>query len=469
MEVYHICDVEKCKGGKHEGVSLKCYKCKKLYFVDCFTDDSEINELLQCFERAKIPLPKIQKKVDAIFGESSSLIYVCDRCRNEDVLRETNDKYEKLKADYDKVEKINAELNQRLLNDVEMEENGEGQEMPNGKISQSMIENMNRNLKNLMKDMVTMKGDMGKIQKSIYESCDTEPKRKKLTGKKEEVTARETPNGQERERLKLRVGKEVTLRPPEPIEEEKSVFSAYVAKFEANTTANDLKKYILSKTDITNPELFKIELLRSRKANMAHNYVSFKITTLQNEVFNKIMSQELWRPNFTVREYEYRRQTNREQIQNMQYPTKYKYGMKTYRNNGDFNDNNVNTSNYRTPKIWRRDTVDKFKNRGNTNYNGVHRNMIPRLNRVIGTPIQNTPRRAYTMIDGNPMQNIANQHANNRSMQFYPNYGYAQPQYYYPATSGTSNQNFLYGQGTKITANQLQGEQQNNQINPPNI
>lgn len=80
-----------------------------------------------------------------------------------------------------------------------------------------------------------------------------------------------------------------------------SVYSIFVPKFPAETTVDEIVGRILDKTDIDNPGLFKVEQIRMKKwKNSVKKFVSFKISTLTKELFDKIICDSVWGPNHTA-------------------------------------------------------------------------------------------------------------------------------------------------------------------------
>lgn len=82
---------------------------------------------------------------------------------------------------------------------------------------------------------------------------------------------------------------------------EQTVYSIFASKFPVDTKPEDLTQIILNGTNIGNPDLFKIELIRSKNWKYSKNkYLSFKISTFTKELFDTIMNANIWNPDHSV-------------------------------------------------------------------------------------------------------------------------------------------------------------------------
>lgn len=85
---------------------------------------------------------------------------------------------------------------------------------------------------------------------------------------------------------------------------EKTVYSVHVSKFPIGTSPGDISTIILEKSKIDNPDVFKIETMRTKIRFWNKKFVSFKISTLQKEYYDVIIEKNLWGPEHTVRDFE---------------------------------------------------------------------------------------------------------------------------------------------------------------------
>ena len=91
-----------------------------------------------------------------------------------------------------------------------------------------------------------------------------------------------------------------------PIEKNKpkpsrSVHEIYVSKFKNDTTTEKIIQHVITKSTVKNRDLFSVELLAKPNGNVQKlSYVSFKITTCSETVYEAILKEEIWAPNFTA-------------------------------------------------------------------------------------------------------------------------------------------------------------------------
>lgn len=265
------------------------------------------------------------------------------------------DTIEHLKQQLTKFQRINNELQTKLdeemsknenlkqtveQNKILIEELTEANEMPENLGKSKSNENENNNaitidenddelmtktsiskfIKNEMKiiaNMMTneMNKSLGKkctemketIMKEMNENDRAQTNKKNVTINTPK-THKSTKNDNERAQTKI----DTYLKPPPPpptpqqqqqnvgIQESTNIHEIYVAKFKLGTTTEAIKQHIMDKTTIIHPECFKVTELQSKKEN--RDYVAFKISTLQIELYNEIMG--IWAPDFTARKYE---------------------------------------------------------------------------------------------------------------------------------------------------------------------
>lgn len=83
------------------------------------------------------------------------------------------------------------------------------------------------------------------------------------------------------------------------------VLSVYVSKFIKNVQSDDIVAHILQKTNIPDPKLFVVDKLVGQREDIHRKtYVSFKITTLNIDVYNAILNNEIWAPNQSARPFD---------------------------------------------------------------------------------------------------------------------------------------------------------------------
>lgn len=141
-----------------------------------------------------------------------------------------------------------------------------------------------------------------KINKYIN-APEQERKRKKITNNKAHIESSKLSKRNDNDTTE----KKKKLNPPtnntEYEIENKNVYEIYISKFAIETKEEDIGEYIIDKTKINNPEMFKVSKLKSKTNDNTKNYVSFKIATLREDIYNLIINPKIWEPEFSAREY----------------------------------------------------------------------------------------------------------------------------------------------------------------------
>ena len=76
-------------------------------------------------------------------------------------------------------------------------------------------------------------------------------------------------------------------------------YAIYVSKFHPTTNCNDISGHISSKTNITDCNHFTVTKLLKRRVNFKFiNFVSFKITTTDKVIYDTILNDSVWGPEF---------------------------------------------------------------------------------------------------------------------------------------------------------------------------
>lgn len=111
-------------------------------------------------------------------------------------------------------------------------------------------------------------------------------------------------NMSSRENFPIRLVRTNNLKPP-PIKTraKKSIYEVFVTKFDKSVTATDISNHIMENTDIITPELYKVELITSLKRNQEVDYISFKVSTFGENIYNAVMDEKLWAPNYVARDF----------------------------------------------------------------------------------------------------------------------------------------------------------------------
>lgn len=83
-----------------------------------------------------------------------------------------------------------------------------------------------------------------------------------------------------------------------------NVYDIYVSQFNPTTTCDDIVNHIAANTDFTSDD-FEVILLANKRLMKfkAYSYVSFKISTSAVNVYNDILNEKLWAPDFSAKPY----------------------------------------------------------------------------------------------------------------------------------------------------------------------
>lgn len=129
------------------------------------------------------------------------------------------------------------------------------------------------------------------------------------------------------------------------------VYAIHVSKFHEDVESDFIVSHITEKTDI-NPDFFKVEKLTTKRRRRV-KYSSFKIITLKEEIYRKILNHEVWSPDYTARRFEkYRnrkfsqhtKQQHRHRTTRNQHRAQ-KHGHQQNTNNKKFGNKNSNNNN----------------------------------------------------------------------------------------------------------------------------
>lgn len=89
------------------------------------------------------------------------------------------------------------------------------------------------------------------------------------------------------------------LRPPKtkpkpPMTTYNSIFEIYASKFDHSMTCEEISSYIVNNTTLENSEQFNVMKIKHKSC------AAFKITVLKKDVFDLIMDERIWSPNFNA-------------------------------------------------------------------------------------------------------------------------------------------------------------------------
>lgn len=400
----HECN--SCTGNKYDGANIKCQLCLKPYFVECLEKiwkRKEITELTNSVKSQTFSsgANRLQTKFQALFNDSSTLLFMCPTCKQSGTLRDILEAYKTqttieytnkiqllekrdneigvaLIREKDTVANMVLKVNQ-LEQDIECEKNIK-LKLNNDVIElnvaleqeKSMVIQLNEQIATQAQQLVELNEQiklqaqqladlneklnsngtvaMDGIEDENYDQLETvnelhELVKKEMCALTQELEARisvecdklkdvikNVLNDHERsgKRKKtsnpsgnstfLNIGNSVgNMHAPRfvtnlpvisghliPCEVEtndvidKDVYEIHVSKFSTAQTEEGIVKHIIEKTGVNRIQFRVIKLM---KRNYTSRNASFKIVTLDRNVYEKIYDTELWN-GYDVRDFE---------------------------------------------------------------------------------------------------------------------------------------------------------------------
>lgn len=420
-----------CTGTKYDGANLKCQLCYKPYFLECIANvnKNEIMELICSLKPANNNV-RLQTKLQKMFGDDSMLMFVCMNCKpnheemKTEVLkckriksiekslqieRETvanlmqrintletdllssneiktnineqnialQNELHTLKIQFNALSEKNAQLHQQIEHENEMDTNIDTN------IETIDLNNANSNeVKTWLKnELIIFKRDIeqkmitecNKIKADMNSICHVNEQSAKRKKTNNAQTAKKTPiNGFLPVNMDEINQNSELLRPPsdEMLGNERDVYEVHVSKFHPDQSEEKIAMHICKNTRADEKSFRVIKLFSKKMPIKNNNYVSFKIITLNKDVYNVIMDPQLWH-GYEVREFEH------EKMKNM-----------------------VNTGNWNKKMYYNRSTTNTFQNRYNMGRKTTERNIYhnrPKINEMDYQNVYNeTPRRPKT-------------------------------------------------------------------------
>lgn len=179
------------------------------------------------------------------------------------------------------------------------------------------------------------------------------------------------------------------------------VFEIHVSKFDNEYTENDLIEHIMQNTTIVVAEVFTVEALMSQNQSDERGYKSFKITTLKKQIYDEIMDESLWAPEFTARNFVSEKSSN--------WPKKSTQNQFTKRNKGNYNKREFpNEKRFETPQPRRHQMQQMQQKQQNNmrrdvlerNARNAQRNRPNRVNTQQGTNRTPQSKQRYSSTPG---------------------------------------------------------------------
>lgn len=334
----HKCNSD-CKGSMYKGLKINCHRCLSPTYLECIKDLHEMKNFLIFFEikpysdeseeGKKKYVEEGKKKIDSLLYQESLVEFICQSCKKQPYTLMKN-KYEK------RIELMQTKLNDYEKDILDGNNCGKINELQTEIVTlKSHIENQDKiNEKNntdmsttlalLKSSFDSYKDEMEKnLSKSIAILNNSE-----LSGEASNANPIDNRNVNIRPR-----GKNVVLNsnlsPDAPtfnisdingnnnnnndnLNQNKTltgIYDIYIAKFEKGTTSENIVNKVLESTDISDAKLFHVQMLGGRRHH--HNFASFKITTVDRAICQKILQMN-WNPqNARLFKQEYKNQNEK--------------------------------------------------------------------------------------------------------------------------------------------------------------
>lgn len=204
----------------------------------------------------------------------------------------------------------------------------------------------------------------------------------------------------------------------------------YVSPFQTNVTVDDIVTHILTNTDIGDVRLFMVQkLIGQNESTKRKTYVSFKISTFNDDIYETILNKELWGPNQTARPFDSNFQ-ERKLGQNISHPPVYNR-FNNIRNDNQFKQHDNFQSSYNAQNSTQPRYNQNYQNyqpRYNQNYhqynnqyrrmpykNGSRLNFVPppRFDKYRQNEYQSNSNLFPPRFNNNSTQHQQNQNSNN--------------------------------------------------------
>lgn len=274
----HNCMENNCDGKKNHELNLTCNYCSSSWYFDCIESKSEIKSLLSLLKCVEDMLPNdvldIDSTINSLFNIDSVFLFVCPTCKSNDSYTamkvKLNSKISTLKAEKKKISEDNFTLTESLNiereNVLQLTSRLDAKSIPSGSTS-------------VISSPVT----------SIQQIADVD-RRLKIV---ENFVSGFNKNDNTTTNIRDSVNNNDVAE----------IYEIYVSKFPPTTTCDDIVQRIVDKLKL-NRGVFDVTRLLRHKANIKKlSFVSFKVSTLNKEVFESIIDKNIWSPQYNVSKF----------------------------------------------------------------------------------------------------------------------------------------------------------------------
>lgn len=221
------------------------------------------------------------------------------------------DTIQQLNAEIERVKIVNNELNSKV-NNYNSNTNGIGAAaMDTDQSSSSVFESYNASIcasiNSSLSEMCTRLENRMAIQyRDVFDAITVgDPRKRKAPGNTNSLNIDASSFTPQTPTVTAPLANSTNeLEPPEEKIVPKpfrSIYQIYVSKFKNNTTTEKIINHVITKSSCKNRDSFSVELMVGPKENVHKlSYVSFKITTCSENVYEAILKEEVWAPSFTA-------------------------------------------------------------------------------------------------------------------------------------------------------------------------
>lgn len=351
----HNCIQNGCSGSRFPGLNLTCCRCYQPWFFDCIIDRPEISDLVKVFgflsneKKSQNETSKNISKISGMFNSESTFEFVCPGCKKQNGYNDLKMSYENQIGELEKKIKTITSESKKAKKDFETEikllkskiadhdfllpkqtVNDDGSEVSNtfkalelmvSDFGDVFVKQMNAQcsfltlLNQYKSDSDAFKSALDKLL-AVFRNRIPEPEKSRVPDphhiRKNDENSTETPNfAAASTKPSLNDNKIVNqplLRPPKVSKASavlnktnKDFYEIYVSKFDTTVKCTDIIQHILNTTDLVNDELFNVVMLIGSNDRLKKkSFISFKITTLKEDVYLKILDETIWAPDYAA-------------------------------------------------------------------------------------------------------------------------------------------------------------------------
>lgn len=336
MSNHHCCEKDKCSGTRFGGMYVRCGICCKRSFIECIYNGSGVNDLLLALNIITISgeinyNAGIQKQLKTIFGEKSVFQFTCLMCINS--VKEQNIKVKQLESRVNVLTNLSEkkseaikQLKDEIANKVDrMNDTNSSTRLTSILDGQQIMhEKFVTSIDKLKQELIDYNVKFTESVLSIQSNCSPEDDVNLIPPVQSDNAHNNVVNESKLRPPQFSMNDPIDLchndgngdempmlRPPRTLKKRSSakpintsgVFEIFISKFDISVKCEDIIKYIILKTSLVSDDLFTVESLVPSKILKKKPYISFKITTLKQNVFNMIIDESIWSPDFTAKVY----------------------------------------------------------------------------------------------------------------------------------------------------------------------